>query len=54
MHSETVSSDKKVVEEYLKTVTELIEMEGYVVPQQVLHCDETELFWKKTCQRGLI
>ncbi|GFU39074.1 tigger transposable element-derived protein 1 [Nephila pilipes] len=52
-HGEASSGDIKEAENFIKVFEKLFSEEGYL-PQQVLNCDETGLFWKKMPRRTFI
>ena len=52
-HGEAASANKEVAEMYVTEFREYVEAEGFV-PQQVLNCNDTALFWKKMPNRSYI
>ncbi|GFT33506.1 tigger transposable element-derived protein 1 [Trichonephila clavipes] len=53
MHGESASADKETAEKYCLKFQEFIETKGYCL-QQIFHCDETSLFWKRMPNRTYI
>ncbi|XP_064102680.1 tigger transposable element-derived protein 1-like [Macrobrachium nipponense] len=52
-HGESASSDMKAAEAFVTEFKRYVDSESYI-PQQVLNCDETGLFWKKMHRRPFI
>ncbi|XP_068227933.1 tigger transposable element-derived protein 1-like [Palaemon carinicauda] len=52
-HRKAVNSNVKTAEEYVERFASLASREGYI-PQQVINCNETGLFWNKMPQRTFI
>jgi hypothetical protein len=52
-HGEGASANKDAANDFVKEFGEFVETGGFI-PQQVFHCDETGLFWKKMPNRTYI
>lgn len=53
LSGEAASADKDAAEQFIATLKELIEKEGFL-PQQVFNVDETALYWKKMPEKTYI
>jgi len=51
-HGEAPSSYKDAAEKFVEKFKDFVDREGFI-PEELLHCDETRLFWKKNAKKDL-